>query len=343
MLRLRFIWIFLAVAVSLIAFDFLPPASIQAKSPVPTYYILSGDAVFPEGITYQPTTGDFFVSSTTDGTIFRGDLQENEAEVFLPGGNDGRTTAVGLKVDDYGRLFIAGGNTGQIFVYDVDSKELLNKFDNNKTSTFINDVAITPNGDAYFTDSVDPTLYRVSTTETGELTFEAWLDFTGTPVIYQSGFNLNGIAASSDGKYLIVVQSNTGKLFRIDIANKQVIEIDLGGTQLTNGDGILLSRRQTLYVVRNQQEVIAEVQLSWDFLRGTVVSSITDPSFAFPTTIAQAGKRLLVVNSQFNRRGAEVTPELPFTISSVPLKQQRNGRRDLPKQEPTFEYSQPQR
>lgn len=308
-----------AVVVALVTFDLAPFAGIQARVAYPDSYILPGNAVFPEGIAYQPRTGDFFVSSTTDGTIFQGNVREQLARVFLPGGSDRRTTAIGLNVDDYeGRLFIAGGNTGKIFVYDTDSGKLLSKFNNQKASTFINDVAISRTGDAYFTDSYNPILYKVSTNEAGEFSFEAWLDLTGTPVVYQSGFNLNGIAITDDGKYLIVVQSNTGKLFRIDIASKQVTEIDLGGAKLTNGDGILL-RRQTLYVVRNQQELIVKVELARDFSSGTVVSSITDPSFAYPTTIAQARDRLLVVNSQFDKRGAGVKPELPFTVSSVPV------------------------
>ena len=320
MSRLKFILLLCAVVVSLVTFDIHLSAGTQVKGASIERYILPGKTVFPEGIAYQPTTGDFFVSSTTDGTIFRGNVQSKPADVFLPGGTDGRTTAIGLKVDDYqGRLFVAGGNTGQIFVYDTDSGQLLSKFDNQKASTFINDAAISRNGDAYFTDSFNPILYKVSTNEADEIEFSAWLDLTGTAIVYQSGFNLNGIAASNNGKYLIVVQTNTGKLFRIDIASKQVTEIDLGGAKLTNGDGILLSRKRTLYVVRNQNELIVKVQLSEDFSRGTVVSSTSDPSFAYPTTIAQVRKRLLVVNSQFDKRGAGLTPELPFTVSSISL------------------------
>lgn len=320
MSKLKFILLFFAVLISFIAVNSLPFASTQAKVTSLERYILPGETVFPEGIAYQQTTKDFFVSSTTDGTIFRGNLRKELADVFLPGGSDGRTTAIGLKVDDkQNRLFVAGGATGQIFVYDTKSGELLGKFDNQKAPTFINDVAISPNGDAYFTDSNDPILYKVSTNEAHEIEFEAWLDFTGTELVYQSGFNLNGIAASNDGKYLIVVHSNTGKLFRIEIDSKQVTEIDLGGERLNNGDGILLSSEHILYVVRNQQQLIVKVQLEEDFSRGIVVSSTTDPSFAYPTTIAQAKNRLLVVNSQFNRRGPGLSPDLPFTVSSVPI------------------------
>lgn len=63
-----------------------------------------------------------------------------------------------------------------------------------------------------------------------------------------------------------------------------------------------------MYVVRNQQELIVDVLLAWDFLRGNIVYSITDPSFAYPTTIAEAEKQLLVVNSQFENRGSGLTP-----------------------------------
>ncbi len=75
-------------------------------------YVLPGEEVFPEGIAYRPETGDFFVGSTTDGTVFRGKVgggDGSEAEVFLGPGRDGRETAIGMKVDERGRLFIAGG------------------------------------------------------------------------------------------------------------------------------------------------------------------------------------------------------------------------------------------
>src|SRR5215213_2876530 len=82
-------------------------------------YTLPGNAVFPEGIAYQPSSGAYFVSSNTDGTIYRGTLREPAATVFLPPGGDGRTTAIGLKVDNRGRLFVSGAATGQMFVYDA--------------------------------------------------------------------------------------------------------------------------------------------------------------------------------------------------------------------------------
>jgi hypothetical protein len=161
---------------------------------------------------------------------------------------------------------------------------------------------------------VRPVLFRVTPTSDGVGEVEPWLNFEGTPAEYEEGFNLNGIDATEDGRYLVAVQSNTGELFRIGTEGKEVVEINLGGETLTSGDGLLLDGR-TVYVVRNEQELIVPVKLSGEYISGEVGEPFTDPSFAFPTTIAKTDGRLLVVNSQFDKQGGE--PELPFTVSSI--------------------------
>jgi hypothetical protein len=50
--------------------------------------------------------------------------------------------------------------------------------------------------------------------------------------------NLNGIVAKS--ALLLVAQSNTGKLFRVDPATGIATEIDLGGVALSSVDGLEL-------------------------------------------------------------------------------------------------------
>ena len=282
-------------------------------------YVLPGEQVFPEGIAYWSDTGAFYVGSTTDGTVFRGNVEgdSKRTEVFLEPGTDGRKTATGMEVDAEGQLFIAGGDTGEIFVYDTESGDLVRRLSTPEAeATFLNDVAVTPEGDAYFTDSMRPVLFRVPATGDGVSEPEPWLNFEGTPLEYEESFNLNGIDATDDGRYLITVQSNTGELFRIDTESKEVVEIDLGGETLANGDGLLLDGG-TVYVLRNQQELIVPVALSGDYTSGEAGEGFTDPSFAYPTTMAKHGGRLLVVNSQFDRQGGE--PELPFTVSEVDI------------------------
>lgn len=287
-------------------------------------YTIPGEEVVPEGVAYSGETDDLIVGSTTDGTVYRGNVGggSTETEVFLEPGQDGRSTAIGMKVDQENQLYIAGGDTGMAWVYYARSGDLVRAYETPETEmTFINDVAIATDGDAYFTDSMRPTLFRIPAGST-EPEMEPWLDFDGTPVEYTDGFNLNGIAATEDGRYLITVQSGTGQLFRIDTESREVVEIDLGGDTVTNGDGILLEG-QTLYVVRNQQGRVVPVEMDESFATREVGEGFSDPSFRYPTTIAgygdnpESSTRLLVVNAQFDERGGD--PEIPFTVSDIEI------------------------
>lgn len=294
------------------AFVLLSTMAADAR-PRPEAYTLPGPTVYPEGVTFDQQTQTFYVSSTTDGAIFRGTLDEEATEVFLAGGTDGRTTATGLDVDG-GLLFVSGGASGKMFVYDASSGDLVADFATSRTPTFINDVVVV-DGSAYFTDSRSPFLYRVFEGEDG-WEMEEWRNFSGTAFEYTAGFNANGIVASADGRYLVIIQSSTGELFRVEIATKEVEQIELPtGTDLTRGDGLVL-RGRALWVVRNMDELIVKVQLAGDLSSGEVLSETTDASFMFPTTAAIANGRLLVVNSQFDRRATN-NPVLPFTVSSV--------------------------
>lgn len=315
--RVRLVVAAAAVLAVAIAASAATPAAAGGR---PDTYALPDDARYPEGITVAPTGGEFYVSSVADGAVYRGDLHTSTLEPYLPAGGDGRTQAAGLKATR-NRLYVAGGTTGSVFVYDRNSGSLASSFTNALAEgTFLNDLAVTRRGDVFVTDSFAPILWRLpahaSATGDGEL--EPWLDLTDTAVTYGEGFNLNGIVATRDGRTLLVVQSNTGRLYRVDTATRHLTQVDLGGELLTNGDGLVL-RGRTLYVVRNADEVIAEVRLNRDLSAGRVRSSTADASFAFPTTAALARGRLLVVNSQFDRGGpaGPGEPDVPFTISSI--------------------------
>lgn len=293
------------------------PAPAPAKS-----YALPGERVFPEGVAHDPVSNSFFTGSTNDGSVFRGSLSSGQVNIFSPGGSDGRTAAIGMKVDSKARrLWVAGGATGLVFVYNTDTGTLIRKYTTPQAEqTFLNDVALAPNGDAYITDSRRPLLFKIpgAGAQPGEL--ESWLDFTGTPVTFASGATaLNGIVVSPDGAYIVVVHSGAQKLFRITVATKEVREVDLGGTP-QGGDGMVLDGG-TLYVLARTQtsDMIVRIPMAADFSSGTIRDSFRDDSFAFPTTIVKVDGRMLVVNSQFNARGAGQTPKLPFTVSDIPI------------------------
>ena len=128
-----------------------------------------------------------------------------------------------------------------------------------------------------------------------------------------AGFNANGIDAPANGKALIIVQSATGLLFKVNRATGVTDQIDLGGATLPNGDGILLDGKM-LYVVQNQLNKIAVIRLTPALNSGTLVKEITDPAFRVPTTIAQYGPWLYAVNARF---GTPPTPETEYEAVKV--------------------------
>jgi sugar lactone lactonase YvrE len=252
----------------------------------------------PEGIASGRGTS-LYVGSIPTGAVWKGDARTGRGDVLVAG-QAGRS-AIGIKVDRRDRLFVAGGATGKAYVYDARSGADLASYQLAPAGvpTFVNDVVVTGTA-AWFTDSLNQQLYVVPLGRHGRLPRQGavrTLPLTGD-LQYQAGFNLNGIAAARGGRVLVVVQSNTGKLFTVSPRTGRTREIDLGGALVTNGDGLLL-RGRALFVVRNQNNLIAVVKLSRSLSRGRVAAELTDPDLDVPTTLAFTAGRLYTVNARF--------------------------------------------
>jgi Cu-Zn family superoxide dismutase len=222
-----------------------------------------------------------------------------------------------MEVDKGKRLWIAGGRTGMIWVLDAGTGTVVRRLSVPTAGrSLINDVALIGSA-AYFTDTTVPTRWRIQTANGAVGEVEAWLDFTGTAVEYAQGSNLNGITATPDGRWLIVVQMTKGLLFRIAVASRAVTMIDTGGEDLSGADGLVLDG-DLLYVVRQRAGEIAAVRMSADLTKGTVISRFTDPALTWPATAVKVGADLVVVNTQFNARSSKA-PLRPFTLVRVPV------------------------
>jgi sugar lactone lactonase YvrE len=127
--------------------------------------------------------------------------------------------------------------------------------------------------------------------------------------------NANGIAATPDGKELIVVNSVDGVLYKVDPATGAAKRIDLGAGALPHGDGILLNGN-TLYVVQNSSITATWFELNSGFSSGTLVKTITSPSFRVPTTIAGFGKALYAVNARFD---TDPKPDTSYEVVRLPV------------------------
>lgn len=266
------------------------------------------DGFQPEGIAIGPGPVAFFGSRAT-GDIYRADLRTGKGRVISKGPG---TPSLGLKTDRRGRLFVAGGSGGDARVVDVRTGAVVKSYTLATSAAFVNDV-ILAGGAAWFTDSTNPVLYKLPLGPGGALPAEAVkVPLTGA-IQYGTGINANGIAPSPDRRSLLVVQSNTGKLFEVDPATGATTEVDLGGETLTNGDGLLLSGR-TLYVVRNRLNTVAVIRLSADGSSGRVVRQLTDSRFDVPTTVAAYGHRLYLPNARFT---TPPTPETTYDVVAV--------------------------
>ncbi|MGC4892670.1 superoxide dismutase [Micromonospora sp. DT31] len=283
------------------------PAAAHGRPPA---VIALPDGFQPEGVAAAGRYAWF--GSRATGEIYRADLITGAGTQLSPPTG---TPSLGLKVDPRGRLFVAGGTAGDARVIDTRSGAVLARYRFAEAPTFVNDVTLTRDA-AWFTDSNRPVLYRLPLGRGGALPpAEGFTTLTLTGDFQQigTGVNLNGIVPTPDGRGLIVVQSNTGTLFRVDPATGRTTAVSVPGQTFTNGDGLLLLGR-TLYVVQNRLNQVAVVELNRAGTTGVLRRIITDPAFDVPTTVATALGRLYLPNGRFS---TPPTPTTPYTVVAV--------------------------
>ena len=181
----------------------------------------------PEGIAIAPG-GTFYSGSRANGAVYAGSLRTGEGDILVPG-VAGRV-AVGVDYDR-GRLFVAGGGTGDAFRLRRRDRRRDREATTSPAAppnTFVNDVIVTRTA-AWFTESRSAVLYKVPLGPNGTpgLTFETVQLTSPSPATPPA--NSNGIDATPNGKTLIIVQSDPGKLFTVDPQTGVADEIELTG------------------------------------------------------------------------------------------------------------------
>jgi sugar lactone lactonase YvrE len=263
----------------------------------------------PEGVAFDKQSKAFFVSITTDGAIYRGTLDSDTVSPFIAGG-PGRA-AVGLEVRR-GKLYVAGGPTGSITVYDLATGQTVATFQTGMGG-FLNDLVVTARGDVFVTDSFRPTLWHVTADQVraGSGTPQR-LDVSAIP-FEADEFNLNGIVAKGSRR-LVVVDTNGGSLFRIDLTDdgSSIREIDeIVGVTVPGGDGLLLDNGR-LVVVQGDPAQLSFVKLRDGARRATLERTQTSDKLRGPSTVDRANGLYLVVNADF------ATSRRPFTVAGLP-------------------------
>ena len=279
---------------------------VAAAAPFPSTIALP-NGWLPEGIDSNGTS--IWSGSRADGSIWLGSLRTGEGDILVDGATG---PAVGIDYEPAnGRLWVAGGTSGEVRVYDAWTGEHLATYD--FTAGFLNDVIVTEDA-AYVTDSQIQQLIVIPLGADGSL--PAADDTEAMPLtgdlVYEAGFNVNGIAAKDD--WLVLVQSNTGLLFRADPTTGETTLIE-GDYDASAGDGIEL-RGATLWVVRNQFDLVAVLRIDGGLTRATEIGTITDEDLDIPTTATIAAGSLWAVNARFT---TPPTPDTTYAIVRLPL------------------------
>jgi sugar lactone lactonase YvrE len=273
-----------------------PPAAASR----PAEIIVLPGATSAEGIA-AGRGATFYAGDLFAGDVFRGNIRRGTAELFIdaPAGRQ----AVGMAVDlTHKLLFVAGGFTGQGYVYDLGTGATVATYQfaapaptAAPPTTVINDVAITKRG-AWFTDSRQAQLYFVPVTRAGVPGHFRTLALSGPAADTSGDFNLNGIQATANGKTLIVAHSANGQLDTVD--PKTGASATIAGVSVPQVDGIVLQGRR-LWAVQNTNQV-TRIRLRRHLTSGEVDKVITSDLFQTPSTAARFGRRLAVVNAKFD-------------------------------------------
>lgn len=264
--------------------------------------------LYPEGLTWDPSGQHFIVGSLHSRTIHSvsdaGVVQTLISDPFLPE----NATILGLAVDSSNRRLLAaihclppllpcsalaaydlrGGAGRRIFLSPLPS---LPGDDGAVLRDVANDVAVDYNGNAYVTNSAKSFIWRVDRDGAATI-FSRSPAFNSQPVAPDADASfrdcgLNGIVYNSKG-YLLVVQSNTGKMFKVDEETGTARMVLLNGDMVA-ADGVARRRRDGTVVVVSQKKLwYVKSQDSWS--EGVIYDEVELDVEGFPTAVTVAGQ-----------------------------------------------------
>jgi sugar lactone lactonase YvrE len=270
--------------------------------------------VIPEGITYDPITRSYFVGSIAREHIFRVDSAGTVSAWSKPGELD---QVLGLVVDGKRRrlhavstsALAAGGQkpVNRIVSYDLDSGARIRAIDVSAAAQ-LNDVAVSPGGDLFTSDSRASAVYRIR--DTGAV---------DTLVAPGALPGANGVAVSADATALYVGHS-TG-IARVEIGSRAIlprIELPAGET-VAAIDG-LYADGATLIGIQNLTNPgrVIRVHLRPDGKGAERVETLLShhhPAIDEPTTGVIVGRTFaLLATTQVARFGPDGKIQSPETL-----------------------------
>lgn len=252
-----------------------------------------------EGIAYDARDGAFYLSSVDRKIVRIG--KDGKHSDFTTAGQDGMATPLGLKVDaQRGLLWAASyrdaemGGDGQpgLYAFDLRTGKTVEKHlpTGAAPATTFNDLVVTRDGTVYVTDTSAGALYRLQ--RGGPLqTYLPAGTFRGA----------NGVALSSDEKFLVVAQWRAPVRVNLATGKTQPLEVPAG--IVTAGIDGLYFHGKDLIAVQNVAHPGRVLRLrlneTLDAITSADVLESRSPHFAVPTTAAIVGGTAYVLANSY--------------------------------------------
>lgn len=283
------------------------PARLHAEGGIQ----FKAPSAYPEGVAYNPKTGEFFVSSMRHGTVGAvkpdGHYREFAKDPLL-------VSSVGMHADPArGRLLVCVSDPGvsvktspktqkkiaRLLAFDLKGGKRLKAVDLDPLvdgQHFCNDMAIDDDGNVYVTDSFSPVIYRVDSSFKASVLIKSD-DFKG------EGFNLNGIVYHKDG-YLLVDKSSDGSLWKIDVKDPSKMSRVALSEKVPNADGLVWLDDGQLAVIQNADHRVARFK-STDAWKTAKIDKAVVIESDFPTTGVSVDGKLYVLLSHLGELFAD--------------------------------------
>jgi sugar lactone lactonase YvrE len=217
---------------------------------------------------------------------------------------------LGLRVDPRTNyLFVARCQVGNAFVFDAETGEELAQYQLASFGTVINDLAIARRA-VYFTDFTGPFLYQLPLSKNGDLPRSdaaSAIPLIGSDATDELGTpqTANGIVLMADNKTLVIGDSSTAQIYRVDPKTGMSDRIILDTPLVGFIDGIIRDERR-LYILTpadpedpTDVDRIQVVKLDKDMLTGKLMGIITDEDLDGVASGAILGSSLYVNNARY--------------------------------------------
>ncbi|KAK4279821.1 hypothetical protein QN277_011534 [Acacia crassicarpa] len=292
--------------------------------------------LYPEGLAWDPLTHQFYVGSLRQRIIAAvTDTGVSETFIFdssLPE----NVTFLGLTVDSPNRRLLAAVHAMEplppfnaLAAYDLTSRQriflsILPDDGGGSGRPTANDVSVDDEGNAYVTNSGGNYIWKVNYRGEASI-FSRSPQFTAHPVdrnAPHSYCGLNGIAYVSKG-YFLVVQSNTGKMFKVD-ANDGAARLVKVKEDLMVADDVVLADDAVLVVSPVNKLWYLRSEDSWG--EGDLYDEIDLDLERFPTSlVVGGGKRTYVVYGHVEEGMMGISGREIFSIEEVRSRKSESG------------------